>query len=113
DSADVRRQLKGLIRELRRIPPATFPLVVVPAGNQSVDAWYAVLPVLRDTFPDNFLVVAGSQKTSGSPPRDRWGGADFSFVYFGRSNHGRLLEVYAPALDVRGPLLSGTQTVVT
>ncbi|HEV8356193.1 MAG TPA: S8 family serine peptidase, partial [Gemmatimonadales bacterium] len=112
DTANVRSDLSTSIPQLRRIPSATFPLVVVSAGNDNTEAWLNTYAALadKDAFPNNFLVVGGSE---GRLPRDRWGGASFLFARGHGSNHGRLLDVYAPAVDVSVPELAGAQTVVT
>ena len=119
DSLRAQNDVDRMIVELRNITsidPSTMPLIVVAAGNNSLDAWYAGMPALRDSFAGNILVVGGSQAASGATSQDRWGGSDFSFAPsgspFGKSNHGRLIDVYAPAKEIAAPFLqSGREGV--
>jgi len=114
DSTVVIEGLNAFIAGYRLIPAAQRPLLVVPAGNDRADAWLSVLPALRDRFPATVLVVGASQQRLGASPRDRWGGANFNIQQFSGSNHGSLVDVYAPASVVRAPrLVNGVEQVVT
>lgn len=69
------------------------PLIVIAAGNNNLDAYWSGLPNVRDDFPDRVLVVgAADDNTNGSQVFPR---ASFS-------NHGALVEIYAPGEGVRG-----------
>lgn len=109
DSTTVLRAVNSMARVLGNLSTAEFPLIVVAAGNANDNAWFSVLPALKSAFPDNILVVGGSDSVT---PRDRWGGSNLTRLVGGGSNHGPLIDVYAPAVNVSVPWLqAGTETL--
>jgi hypothetical protein len=77
---------------------ARYPLVVMAAGNNGIDAARAGAPAMRDTFPDQILVVGGAfDRTTRDP----------------QSNTGTLIDLYAPAVGVGSLAPSANSTVDT
>ena len=93
DRAEVNRGIAAFMRPLRRLARRNLmPLLVVPSGDEPQDAWWGVLPALRDSFPSSVIVVGGIAR--------RFQVAAFSGL-------GRLIDVFAPSefvttLDGRG-----------
>lgn len=86
----------GLRRWLRRA--ALFgvrPLVVVSAGNSTIDAWWNGFPAAALDLPNQVLVVGAAAKTL---PGSGHGGGDFSHPTF--SNTGSTVEISAPGVGV-------------
>lgn len=102
DSAEVRRGIRAFMGTLRRLARRNLmPLLVVPSGDDPQDAWWGVLPALRDSFPGSVLVVGGIARR---------------FQRAAQSGLGRLIDVYAPSelvttLDGHGG--TSTQSVGT
>jgi Subtilase family len=90
--AAVRRvgaRMAGLIRQLQALSPARRPLFVIAAGNNNLPAYWSGFPNVRDTFPNQVIVVASATRTGPN-----------TFVRSSFSNHGPLVEVIAPGEDV-------------
>lgn len=98
DSMVVKRAVRAFTPVLKRLKARNqLPLVVLSAGNQPIDAYWNVLPALRDSFPETVLVIAGSAR--------RFQRAD-------SSNVGPLIDIFAPgefvsALDGHGGVSLG------
>lgn len=106
DSATVFRSVNPLIKDLRtQLPQGTnIPLIVIIAGNngalhhhQPLNAFWSGYPVLKDSFPNDVLVV---------------GATDSNQAYPTYADTGRLVSVAAPGTDV-GVLGVNAPTVVT
>ncbi|MEK7240919.1 MAG: S8 family serine peptidase, partial [Gemmatimonadota bacterium] len=75
---------------------ARYPLVVIAAGNNRRDASIAGAPAMRDSFPQQILVVGGAfDRTSRDP----------------ESNTGNLIDLWAPSVGV-GSLAPGPNSIV-
>jgi len=86
DERLVRDRARTLLRAIRRLQRAgRRPLFVLSAGNNGLDARWSGYATVRDSFPDQVLVV---------------GGSDQSGRLWQHSNRGRLVEVLAPSVDV-------------
>ncbi len=82
DSAVVDSVLGPMWPILRRsLGSGKMPLVVIAAGNSNFSAYWSMLPILRDSFPANVVVVGASARSLS-----RW-----AF-----SNFGPLVDLYAP-----------------
>lgn len=67
-----------------------FPLVVVSAGNDAIDASWNGFPLVRSSFPDQILTVGGTDRSGGF-----WHSGPGS-----GSNTGIYVDVVAPGKDV-------------
>lgn len=94
DRADA-RQLTILAMEKLRGYPAARPLLVVAAGNENRDAYRNGFPALKDSIPNQVLVVGASTPRNGTV-RNRW-------LKDGTrgSNPGLSVDVYAPGDSVQ------------
>ena len=96
------RQLVTAIRNANGLPGAAPPLIVLIAGNKPIDAYMNGLGGLVDTFPQQVLVV---------------GGSDSLGQLYDSSGRGPRVELVAPAvgvatLDRAGTPRTGTGTSV-
>ncbi|MBK7351826.1 MAG: S8 family serine peptidase [Gemmatimonadetes bacterium] len=96
------RQLVTAIRNATGLPGAAPPLIVLIAGNKPIDAYMNGLGGLVDTFPQQVLVV---------------GGSDSLGQLYDSSGRGPRVELVAPAvgvatLDRAGTPRTGTGTSV-
>lgn len=87
---DIYEATRDHLQGMARLGP--IPLMVVPAGNDGVPAFWAAYPNLVNDFPDRVIVVAGTERgqPSSSGSIGLWSG----------SNTGPLVDVAAPAEDV-------------
>lgn len=67
------------------------PLLVISAGNDGADAWWSSYPQLASAFPNEVLVVAGSNRASNGLFDNAKG----------RSNFGSLVSLAAPGEQMR------------
>ncbi|HEX6693093.1 MAG TPA: S8 family serine peptidase [Longimicrobiales bacterium] len=81
-----------------------LPLIILSAGNVGTDAYNSVFPTLRDSFPNNVLVVAGSDRAT-----TELGG---SVPFWANSSTGNRIDIAAPAVGV-GMLDEDGETVTT
>jgi hypothetical protein len=94
DDEDAVRDYRAVVRELRSQLSAqatgedAMPLIVIAAGNNGADARYALNTLLVEELPEHVIVVGASSHQGGGNVV-RWGG----------SNHGSLVDVYAPGGD--------------
>lgn len=93
DRADAKEITVHAMDVLRRYPGAT-PLFVVAAGNENRDAYRNGLPALKDSIPDQVLVVGGSTRRNHTP-RSR-----FVLSPTSGSNFGASVDIYAPGDSV-------------
>ncbi len=94
DRADARLLAKMIMSQLRRFPNAR-PLFVLSAGNQNRDAYRNGFPALKDSIPNQVLVVGASTPRSGTV-RSRWVVNSTQ-----GSNSGPTVDIYAPGQNVQ------------
>ncbi|HET7023728.1 MAG TPA: S8 family serine peptidase [Gemmatimonadales bacterium] len=92
DSSFAELEFRALKNDLS-LTAAPLPLMVVGAGNDSVDAWWAVVPRIKELYPDRTIVVAASDSVG------RLWNEDLPYRSTGHrqgSNFGPLVDVVAP-----------------
>lgn len=88
---------------LEDIPTSSRPLLVVSAGNDNQNARLSGPPMLKEFGGgqwDSIMVVVAASGERTDSVRGRWGGASFARDSSGGSNHGSLIDVYAPGQNV-------------
>ena len=92
DSARVQRVYPIFRRTARSLlAGGKLPLIVISAGNDTADAYWNGLTLLRRDFPDNVIVVANAAKA---------GPARLHMAH--NSNHGTLVDIAAPGDSIVG-----------
>jgi len=87
------RQLKQMMPYLRQAEAGGYlPLIVISAGNWPAKSYLTGYPILKDSFPNNVIVVGASTR----PPFSRWVDASVQE----ESSYGSYVDVYAPGQDV-------------
>lgn len=82
DTLVLQRIVRMMMPPLKKLQLAgKLPLIVVSSGNGTRDARWAAVPILRDSFPTNVLVVGATDSAR-------------NLAWF--SNDGALVETYAP-----------------
>lgn len=102
DSLRIFRIFNAMMREIHRAR-GTLPLLVIAAGDSTVDAFWSVFPVLHDSLANRTLVVAGSTRQRRHLSR--------SDGFLSGSGDGRLIDLYAPGGDVGTEQFSNNQLV--
>jgi hypothetical protein len=101
DSGFVEEYARYVANKLSTKATKPLPLLVIGAGNftyagnnGTVNSWWSVLPILRDSFPDNVIVVGASKKNRSV--------ANFSGDNIDEPNRAshHLVEIMAPGEDV-------------
>ncbi len=94
DSAAARELAIHMMKMLRSVPGAA-PLLVVSAGNENREAYRNGLPALKDSIPNQVVVVGASTARSGTV-RNRW-----TVDATHGSNPGSAIDIYAPGQNVQ------------
>ena len=102
DSDAIFRAFHFMMVQIRRAR-GTLPLIVVSAGDNTIDAFWSVFPILHDSLANRTLVVAGS--TRQRQHLTTAGG------FASGSGDGRLVDLYAPGGAVGTEQLRNGQLV--
>jgi len=97
DSVRVFHAFHLMMRQIRRAR-GTLPLIVVAAGDSTIDAFWSGFPILHDSLSSRTLVVAGSTRQHRH--------LNTTDGFRSGSGDGRLVDLYAPGGGV------GTEVVL-
>jgi hypothetical protein len=96
-AAEALRIATGFAAGVKRAP--NKPLLVIGAGNDGVNAYWAVLPILAELVPDQAIVVGGITGVSGDGVGTRWIGSNDNEFESGIP-YPTLVQIAAPAQEV-------------